>query len=239
MRRLFGQRRRAAVGAAVFLLIASMAAAAQSATNQAGATAQSSPPQSSSTQPSPAPPSSQSAATPSTANQSLGDIARANRAKKESTETAPTPAKVITNADLPKSSDEYSQPPANSEAAAGSNQKSGRFAGNAGARKAAAAQRPVDPRAAAMWRGRILAQKAIIANLQGQVEELRSGMDYLNPGRGDPGANGSAVAFSPSEARRAARLRTMEQRLEQLKQRLDETEDAAREAGMGSKVFDP
>jgi hypothetical protein len=90
-----------------------------------------------------------------------------------------------------------------------------------------------------MWRGRILAQKAVIANLQGQIEEMRAGMDYLNPGRGDPGANGAAVAFSPGEARRAARLRTMEQRLEQLKQRLDETEDAAREAGMDSKVFDP
>ena len=227
MRRLFGQRLQASVGVVILLAIAAMAAG-QSGTNQPAATP------GASTQS-----SSSESASPSTANRSLGDVARQNRAKKGETESAPASTKVITNADLPKNPDGYSEPPANPQAAAESNQKSGRFAGNAGARKAAAAPRPVDPRVAAMWRGRILAQKAIIANLQGQIEELRAGMDYLNPGRGDPGTSGSAVAFSPSEARRAARLRTMEQRLGQLQQRLDETEDAARQAGMGSKVFDP
>jgi len=248
MPRLFGQQLRSPIAAAVFLAIAALAALGQSGTNQSASTQSSAAPsstrqssaaQSSSTQSSPTQSSpSQSPAGSATSNQSLGEIARENRAQKEDAAFAVTPGKVITNADLPKNPDGYTGPPA-SEAAPGSNQKSGRVSGNAGARKAAGAPPPLDPRVAATWRGRILAQKAVIANLEGQIEDLRTAMEDLNPGRGDPGANGSAVAFSPGEARRAARLHQMELRLEQLQQRLDETEDAARRAGMDSKVFDP
>jgi hypothetical protein len=157
--------------------------------------------------------------------QSLGDIARENREKKAASGSA-TPAKVITNKDLPTDpdGDTDNAPTAPSPESVAASRK-------------AAAQRAAEQRAAEQWKQKILAQKNVIANLQARVDALRASIQYVDPDHTYDYY--SALAYNRHQARQVERLRGMEAQLAGQKQKLEDMQEAARHAGMHTPVYDP
>ena len=211
---------------AAWLALTCIAAFGQSTANQ-GSSAQPSTGESSLAQPSSGTPSS---------GQSLGDIARENKRKKETEASPATPPKVITNADLPKNPAGYTGPPADEEQNGTSSPEHPK------ANNKAAAQRSADQRAAAWWRMRIAAQKAVLANLKGQADQLRTAIRYTNQNNYQPTdaqGNYSGLAYNRTEAWQNARLRQLERQIQRQTRQLEDLQDRARHAGMESAVYDP
>jgi hypothetical protein len=223
MLRICSRRFQVSIEIAALLALACMAAFGQSTSSQPLST------QSLSGQSAPGPSS----------GQSLGDIARENQQKKAAAASSATPAKVFTNANLPKNPDGLAEPPADQS------QNSSPLSAEAAAireaeERQAAQQRGAEQHAAERWKRRILAQRSAIANLEAQIDELRASIQFVDPNYAYPGANSSAIiAHNRIEARELQRLHQMEQRLGQHRQRLDEMQEAARHAGMHSAVYDP
>ncbi len=163
--------------------------------------------------------------------QSLGDVARENREKKAASPSAAAP-KVITNADLPK------DPDADASTNAGpADAQTAPSAEDAASSKKAAAQRAAEQRAAERWKRLILAQKAVIANLQTQVDDLKASIHFVDPNATYDYYAG--LAYNRYEARQLERLKRTEQRLEEQKKKLEDMQEAARRAGMHTAVYDP
>jgi len=211
---------------AAWLALTCIAAFGQSTANQ-GSSAQPSTGESSLAQPSSGTPSS---------GQSLGDIARENKRKKETEASPATPPKVITNADLPKNPAGYIAPNEDEDRDSAASKP------NAKAEKATAAHRAADQRAAAWWRMRIAAQKTVVANLEGQAEQLRTAIRYTNQNNYQPTdaqGNYSGLAYNRTEAWQNARLLQLERQIQQHTRQLEDLQDRARHAGMESAVYDP
>ena len=163
--------------------------------------------------------------------QSLGDVARESREKKAAAPSTP-PSKVITNADLPKDPDGD----ASSSAGEGETQTETSAADAASSQKAAE-KRATEQRAAERWKKQILAQENRIANLQSQIDNLKASIHFV-----DPNATYDyyqALAYNRYQARQLERLKEMQQRLDQQKQKLADMQEAARHAGMHTPVYDP
>jgi len=172
--------------------------------------------------------------------QSLGDVARENREKKAA-DASTTPPKVITNKDLPKSPDGYTEPPADQSTpqtpSPASVQASREAAKQRAAEQRAAAQRAAGQRAAEQWKKKIVAQENVVANLQARVAHLRAFIHLANP-------NASydyygAQAYNAYQARQLERLNQMQLQLNLQKQKLEDLQEAARHAGMHTLVYDP
>lgn len=203
------------VGATIIALLsfASLIAAAQSQSVQSSS-GQSSSAQSSSGQPS--------------TGQSLADVARANQQEKAASTTTP---KVFTNANLPKNPDGYVPPPANQDQNLTPSQE------NTTSSITAAEQRTAQERAAAHWRQQILAQKNKIADLEARAERLKAQIRFVDPNAYYDYYAG--LAYNRAQAQSLERLREMEDQLHEQKQYLEEMQEAARHAGMHTKVYDP
>jgi hypothetical protein len=161
--------------------------------------------------------------------QSLGDVARENREKKQSEDASAAPPKVITNKDLPKDPDaNQGSPEAKSETdAAASGQAADRMA------QRSAQQRAAEQRAAEQWKRQILAQKTRMAALQRRIDQLHASIQS---------AGGSVLYESPInqyQARQMERLAQMQLQLDDQKVKLDQMQEAARRAGMRAAVYDP
>lgn len=159
--------------------------------------------------------------------QSLGDVARENREQKAASGSA-TPAKVITNKDLPKDPDGD---------ASADNAPTAPSPESVAASRKAAAQRAAEQRAAEQWKQKILAQKNVIANLQARVDALRASILFVDPDH--PYDSYSQLAYNRHQARQLERLKGLEAQLAGQKQKLDDMQDAARHAGMHTPVYDP
>jgi|ERR1700677_292806 type IV secretory pathway VirB10-like protein len=158
--------------------------------------------------------------------QSLGDVARENRAKQNVENASGVQPKVITNASLPKNptpnQESQDAPPAPSATA-----------GNKAADRRSAQQRLAEERAAEQWKRQILAQKNKMATMQARIDQLNASIHSPN---GDTQYQGPYTRNQMLQLERAAQI---QQQLDELKRKLDQMQDAARRAGMHTTVYDP
>lgn len=145
--------------------------------------------------------------------QSLGDVARQTRQKEKARGAARK--KVITNEDIPESPN---LTPGEQE--------------TFGPAKAVAS--PADGASAEEWKSLILAQKSHIAKLQAQIERLSSSIRFV-----EANAYVNGVKYNQYQARKQQQVANMETQLAEQKKKLEEMQDAAKKAGMGSAVYDP
>lgn len=154
--------------------------------------------------------------------QSLGDVARENREKRqakaasESGSSKPKP-KVITNDNMP------------ARVVAGSSEterdikpvsvSGGQSAGHVSAEE---------------WKSRILAQKNAIAAQQAQIDKLNESIRYVTASLYTNG-----IQHNENQAKKQESVAQMQQQLDEQKKNLAQIQEAARQAGMGSAVYDP
>ncbi len=142
--------------------------------------------------------------------QSLGDVAREQRDKPKITQTS---KKVITNEDIPEHSDE-SDDPIHSEDYV-----------------------PLptnDVHSAAQWKAAILRQKSAIAELQKNVDQMKGSIHFIEANRYRNGAQ-----YNQRQMQKQQDVEQMQKQLDALKRGLEEMQEGARHAGLGSAVYDP
>ncbi len=168
--------------------------------------------------------------TSATYGQSLGDVARENRDKKQTEGVAGTVPKVITNKDLPKDPDGNLQSP---DTRPGASASASSEPADLGATDRQSADRLAEQRAADQWKRQILGQKNRMANLQARIDQLQASIQS---------AGGSVQYESPVnryQARQMQRVAQLQQQLDEQQKKLDQMQEAARHAGMHSAVYDP
>jgi hypothetical protein len=146
--------------------------------------------------------------------QSLGDVAKENR-EKQKAKTAAAKPKVITNEDLP------ANPAAMSEESE-SKTTPARMPGPSGGMSAE------------QWKNLILSQKNGIAALQAQIDKLNDSIHYVTASLYSNG-----LQHNEHQAQKQQSVEQMKQQLELQKKNLADMQEAARQAGMGSAVYDP
>ena len=166
---------------------------------------------------------------PAAYGQSLGDIARENRDKKQAEEASGVQPKVITNKDLPKDPD-ANQEPSKSEAIAAADSEA---AGHRSADRRLAEQRLAEQRAAEQWKRQILAQKNKMATLQARIDQLNASIQATN------GTVQYDAPYNRYQARQLQRVAQIQQQLDEQQRKLDQMQEAARQAGMHTAVYDP
>ena len=148
--------------------------------------------------------------------QSLGDVAKENREKqKAKTAAATAKPKVITNEDLP------ANPAAMSEESEGKT-------------RPAPMPRPSGGMSAEQWKNLILSHKNGIAALQAQIDKLNDSIHYVTASLYSNG-----LQHNEHQAQKQQSVEQMKQQLELQKKNLADMQEAARQAGMGSAVYDP
>lgn len=177
---------------------------------------------------------------PAQDSQSLGDIARQLRLKKQQKEAQTSAAKSVSNDGQPNTSTDSNTPESNhrvvtnedapepaiaKDAAAGN-------ATSAGSDKAAA---PVNREAQAeQWKSQIQEQKSNIASLQRELDSVTKSIHYA-------GANcvANCVKWNERQQQKQQEVDSMKAQLEQQQHRLEDMQDTARKQGFGSSVYDP
>jgi predicted RNase H-like nuclease (RuvC/YqgF family) len=145
-------------------------------------------------------------------DQSLGDVARQTRQKEKSKGTAKK--KVITNEDIPETPD----------LTPGQQETIGKL-------------EPVAPKGAPSadeWKSMILAQKSHLATMQDQIDKLSASIRYV-----EANAYVNGVQYNQHQAKKQQQVANMQTQLAEQKKKLEEMQDAAKKAGMGSSVYDP
>jgi hypothetical protein len=84
------------------------------------------------------------------------------------------------------------------------------------------------------WTSQIQAQKGAIANLQSQIQQTSDSIQYA-------GANcvSNCVEWNEQQKRKQDQVESMKNTLSEAQQRLEQMQDAARQQGYGSSVYDP
>ena len=152
--------------------------------------------------------------------QSLGDVARDNREKqKAKSASSSVKPKVITNESLP----------ASPEAGPSEAERITRPApqDNPDSRQ------PAGP-SAAEWKSSILQQKNAIAAQQAQIDKLGASIHFVPSSLY---ANG--LQYDEYQLKKQQAVARMQEQLEEQKQQLAQMQEAARQAGMGSAVYEP
>ncbi len=153
--------------------------------------------------------------------ESLGDIARANRAQQEAQETSGPVPKVITNKDLPAGSTTLPQSSTSDSMTMVSGvQRPDRQSDQQPSNRLLSQQRTD-----AQWRARIQDQENRIAALQARIDRVNASI------RGSVGTAEYDTPANRYQAIQMERLSTMEETLNQQKQKLAMMQDAARRAG--------
>lgn len=151
--------------------------------------------------------------------QSLGDVARETRQKQKNKKEG-TAKKVITNETLPSSGDDGPAVPSSP---------------TAGQAKSSSATAPSEGKtSAAEWKNRIQAQKNAVSNLQQQIDKLDASIHFVVANEYYNG-----VEYNQEQVRKQEQVAQMRQRHAEEKKKLEEMQEAARQAGMGSAVYDP
>jgi len=89
-------------------------------------------------------------------------------------------------------------------------------------------------RSAAQWKAQILAQKNAVASLQAQIDAVNKSIYFV-----EANAYYNGVQYNEYQVKKQKQVAQMQQQLEEQKQHLAEMQEAARQAGMGSAVYDP
>jgi hypothetical protein len=148
--------------------------------------------------------------------QSLGDVARAQKHKQAN--DAHAPRKVLTNEDMPEPPDEASTTTVSSDEHP----------------SAPAPPASNDEHAAAHWKALIQAQKSRIASLQGQIDRLNSSVHFVEA---DHYYNG--VQHNERQIQKQDEVRRMQKQQDEQKKQLEDMQEQARKAGLGSSVYEP
>jgi chromosome segregation ATPase len=148
--------------------------------------------------------------------QSLGDVARQTRQKEKAKGSAKK--KVITNEDIPETPD----------LTPGQQETVGKMVPVGSSRAPSAGQ------SAEEWKNQILAQKSTIASLQEHIDKLNSSIRFV-----EANAYINGVQYNQYQAKKQQQVANMQTQLAEQKKKLEEMQEAARKAGMGSAVYDP
>lgn len=148
--------------------------------------------------------------------QSLGEVARQNRENHKAKDASSTAKpEVITNENLPKSPDAEPRQPTSRE-------------------KTTPPPHVSSGQSAEQWKSQILAQKKVIAILQAQIDKLSDSIHFVVAAEYYNG-----VQHNQRQVKKQEMVAQMQQQLEEQKKRLDEMQEAARQAGFGNAVYDP
>jgi hypothetical protein len=154
--------------------------------------------------------------------QSLGDVAREQRQKQakdaKQAKDGHTARKVLTNEDLPAAT----EPPSPTSISTDQHYT------------APASPASNDTRAGERWKAMIQMQKNLIASLQSRIDQVNSTIQF---------ASGSCVAncaqWNERQIKKQDDVERMQQQLEQQKKQLENMQESARKAGLGSSVYEP
>jgi len=154
---------------------------------------------------------------------SLGDVARANRAKQQAQDGSGSTPKVITNQDLPVDSpDTAEKDPATTKPAVPGGKKADRLADQRQSNRLIAEQRVSE-----QWKARIQEQENQIADLQVRIDRVNASI------RNAVGTADYDTPASRTHAIQLERLANLQQQIDQQKRKLEQMQDAARRAGAG------
>jgi hypothetical protein len=148
--------------------------------------------------------------------QSLGDVAREQRQKQ--TKDAHPPRKVLTDEDIP------AHPEAASKPALKTNQPNTTYIPPASNGTQAAEQ----------WKARIEAQKNSVASLQSQIDALNSSIHFA-----PANCVANCVQYNENQVEKQDQVKRMQEQLDQQKKQLEDMQESARKAGLGSSVYEP
>lgn len=156
--------------------------------------------------------------------QSLGDVARQQRAQQQQQEQSQTqPPKVLTNDDLPNRADG-----ADDLSVVGSRPRLDssrqRYSGANNGGKLPAEQ----------WKSQILAMKSNIAAMQRQIDDTKASVRFVQAP-----IYGNGVRHNQQQEQKLEQVERAQAQVESMKRQLEEAQDAARKQGYGSSVYDP
>jgi hypothetical protein len=154
--------------------------------------------------------------------ESLGDVARANRASQQAQEASGVAPKVITNRDLPAGSQGIPEASASDPMTAVSGvSRPDRFED-----QRLSTRLQAERHTGAEWRSQIQAQENRIADLQMRIERVNAAMHST------VGTAQYETPVNRTQAAQMERLAMMREMLDQQQRRLTQMQDAARRAGM-------
>jgi predicted RNase H-like nuclease (RuvC/YqgF family) len=148
--------------------------------------------------------------------QSLGDVAREHRQKQS--KDAHTTRKVVTNEDIPEHAEPVS---CTSESTDEHDTAPGSPASN-------------DTRAGEQWKAKIAAQKNSVAALQNQIDKINSSIHFVEANRYYNG-----VQYNERQAQKQDEVQRLQKQLDEQKKNLEDMQESARKAGLGSSVYEP
>jgi len=146
--------------------------------------------------------------------QSLGDVAREQRQKQA--RDAHAPRKVLTNEDLP----EHAEPVSTTSVTDAHDTAPASPAAN-------------DTHAGEQWKEKIEAQKSSVASLQSQIDQLNSSIHFAG---GNCVAN--CVQYNEQQVKKQDEVQRMQKQLDEQKKQLEDMQESARKAGLGSSVYE-
>ena len=148
--------------------------------------------------------------------QSLGDVAREQRQKQA--KDAHAARKVVTNEDIPEQKETASTTSVSTDSP---DVPSASPASN-------------DTHAGAQWKAKIEAQKSSIASLQSQIDKLNSSIHFA-PGN----CVANCVQHNERQVEKQDEVQRMQKQLDEQKKQLEDMQESARKAGLGSSVYEP
>jgi hypothetical protein len=151
-----------------------------------------------------------------TYGQSLGDVAREQRQKQA--KDAHTERKVLTNEDLP----ERVEPESSTSVSTDEHEPT------------PAAPASNDTHAAEQWKAKIETQRNSIASLQSQIDKLNSSIHFAGPN-----CVANCVQYNEGQIRKQDEVERTQKQLDQQKKQLEDMQESARKAGLGSSVYEP
>lgn len=151
--------------------------------------------------------------------QSLGDVARDQREKLATDASAPS--KVVTNEDIPETDEPESTPSVRVQR-----------------HKVPHPVEPVTPasndtRAAAQWKTKIVAQERKIASLQNQIDRINASIRFTQT------SCYSCAQHNEKQIEKLESVQRLQQQLDDQKHNLEDMQESARKAGLGSSVYEP
>ena len=150
--------------------------------------------------------------------QSLGDVAREQRQKQQAKDPKAA-AKVVTNDEIPESTDASASSSDDTEAASESS---------------APAARSAEKKTAEQWKAEIEARKAKIAALQSQVDKLNDSVHFVEANRYYNG-----VQYNQYQLKKQQEAHRLQKQLDTEKEALVDAQESARKDGFGTAVYDP
>ena len=91
-----------------------------------------------------------------------------------------------------------------------------------------------DTHAGEEWKAKIEAQKSSVTSLQSQIDQLNSSIHFA---RGNCVAN--CVQYNERQVKKQDEVQRMQKQLDEQKKQLEDMQESARKAGLGSSVYEP